>query len=239
MVRLCAQGQLPQGRADYPPTKTTEPIRQFGTLESRMEEMHRAMEGPLFCGHVDKAGDLCGEPLELTAMNEPTHENRLINLEHDALAVSRGQLARLREGKPVDGAQLDRTQQRREQRVEPVGEGFYRKGSDIYKVQIAVHGSQMPYAKLLVLDELADEELNAQQLKAKLADLGKKFHKGRWEYAPGAVRSLRVEDRLTVEEAVELGQLYGMCVRCGRTLTKEISIERGMGDVCAGKGLIL
>lgn len=210
-----------------------------GTLQSRMEEMHRAMEGPLFCGHIDKAGDLCAEPLELTAANEPTHEDRLINLEHDALAVSSGQLARLREGKPVDGGQLQQTQAQREQRVEPVTDGFYRKGDDIYKVQIAVHRSGRPYAKLLVLTELADEELNAEQLKAKIADLGKTFHRGHWEYAPGAIKGLRAENRLTVDEAVNLGRLYGMCVRCGKTLTKEESIERGMGDVCAGKGLVL
>lgn len=212
-------------------------VRPAGTLQARQEEMRRAMEGPLFCGHIDKAGDLCAQPLELTADNEPTHEDRLINLEHDPLAVSHGQLGRLRAGLPVNGVQLQKTQERRQQRVEPVTEGWYKVGETIYKVQRAVHGSGNLYAKELVTEELMREELNDAQLAALEADPSKKFYSGSWEYARGAIRQIRGDQKLSIEDCLQFGKLYGVCVRCARTLTKEESIARGMGDVCAGKGI--
>jgi len=54
-------------------------------------------------------------------------------------------------------------------------------------------------------------------------------------YDPGAVRRLRPEHRMSLEEAKEFGALYGTCCVCGRTLTNEDSIEAGIGPVCAGK----
>lgn len=58
-----------------------------------------------------------------------------------------------------------------------------------------------------------------------------------WEYAPGAIRKVRDGDAvpLTLDKAKELGQLYGVCVRCGRTLTDEGSIAAGIGPICATK----
>jgi len=209
-----------------------------GTLQSRMEEMRREIEGPLFCGHIDKAGDLCAESLELTADNEPTHEDRLINLEHNPLAVSHGQLDRLRAGEFVNGAQLQKTQERRQQRMEPVAEGWYKVGETIYKVQRAVHGSGNLYAKELVVEPLAKEEFTPAQFAWLEREPEKLFHQARWEYVPGAIRQIRGEHKLSIEECLQFGKLYGVCVRCARTLTKEESIARGMGDVCAGKGLI-
>ncbi len=58
-----------------------------------------------------------------------------------------------------------------------------------------------------------------------------------WEYAPGAMPKIQDSGiRLTLDRAKELGHIYGMCVRCGRTLTDEGSIEAGIGPICAGKG---
>lgn len=83
----------------------------------------------------------------------------------------------------------------------------------IIKIQRAVHGSGNLYGK----------ELDV--------------HTGRFEKITGAVRLVRERGtRLTTERARELGQLYGMCLRCGATLTDEDSIDRGMGPVCAAKG---
>ncbi len=92
-------------------------------------------------------------------------------------------------------------------------EGMYRKDGQIYKIQIAVHGSGRPYAKKLV-------EVD-----------------GGWEFvkAPGMQFRLTAEDRMTLEQAQEFGKLYGVCCRCAADLTDEESIERGMGPVCAGK----
>lgn len=87
---------------------------------------------------------------------------------------------------------------------------------DIFKVQVAVHGSGQLYAKKLVPP----------------SDFGEK---ATFDYAPGAVRQLRADWRMTLEEAKEFGALYGTCCVCGRTLTRETSIEAGIGPVCAGR----
>lgn len=56
-----------------------------------------------------------------------------------------------------------------------------------------------------------------------------------WVYAPGVGRSLAAEglEPLTVDEAAQMGKLYGVCVVCARTLTDPASVERGIGPVCA------
>lgn len=54
-------------------------------------------------------------------------------------------------------------------------------------------------------------------------------------YAPGVMKEIRPEWRMTLEQAKAFGALYGTCIRCGRTLTLEESIERAMGRKCASK----
>lgn len=105
-----------------------------------------------------------------------------------------------------------------------VEEGMYRDPAtgDIYKVQIAHHGSGKPYAKKLV-------KLDTVKTK------GKKEYSHDFEYAPGAINRIQAAWRMTKEEAVEWGQLYGACCRCGTILTDERSIEAGIGPVCSGK----
>lgn len=103
-------------------------------------------------------------------------------------------------------------------------DGMYidRENVQIYKVQFnkAQGSGQRLYAKRLEVD-----------------DLGNGDFKVRFEYAAGAVRNIRPEWKMTLEEAEAFGQLYGVCVRCGRDLTREESIARAMGPVCAGKFL--
>lgn len=87
----------------------------------------------------------------------------------------------------------------------------------VFKVQVAVHGSGNLYAKKFIPGEIVDGERE----------------KGTFEYVPGAMKLLAAEGRkMTMAEAKEYGALYGTCCRCGRTLTKEKSIERGIGPVC-------
>lgn len=100
-----------------------------------------------------------------------------------------------------------------------VTEGMYRLDGVVYKVQRAVHGSGKLYAKVLLTHD---------------AD-GEKLKKGQFVFAPGAIRNLTAADLMTVEMAKAFGDLYGMCCRCGATLTDEESIERGIGPVCAGR----
>lgn len=97
-----------------------------------------------------------------------------------------------------------------------VTEGMYRNPDtgEIFKVQRAVHGSGFLYAKRLVTGE---------------------FGEAWFEKAKGMVFKLRAEWKMTLEDAKEFGALYGVCIRCSRTLTKESSIEQAMGDICASK----
>lgn len=103
-------------------------------------------------------------------------------------------------------------------------DGMYRnpETGDIYKVQVAHHGSGNLYAKKLVkLDEPETKR-------------GKEVHFA-FEMARGAVMTLKPEWRMTLADAKEFGDLYGCCCRCGTVLTDEKSIERGLGSTCYGK----
>lgn len=95
--------------------------------------------------------------------------------------------------------------------------GIYLLGEEIYKVQKAVHGSGNMYAKRLVISYYAEGKT------------------GNFEYAPGTVRKLRPEHKMSLDQAKEFGALYGVCCRCGRTLTDEESIANGIGPICASK----
>lgn len=98
-------------------------------------------------------------------------------------------------------------------------EGFHILGSDdtgwqVFKVQRAVHGSGRLYAKILAGP----------------------YAESTWEYVgTGILRELSEDTVLTLEKAQKYGQLYGVCCRCGATLTDESSIARGLGPVCAGR----
>lgn len=90
--------------------------------------------------------------------------------------------------------------------TEPCPVGIHRYDGQVYKVQLAVHGSGNPYAKLLV--------------------------QGGFVYAQGAIRNLSAETLMTLDEARQYGEIYGVCVNCGATLTDEGSIANGIGPVC-------
>lgn len=110
-------------------------------------------------------------------------------------------------------------------------EGMHRLDGKIYKVQVAVHGSGRPYAKVLVTEQVGTcggcEKCDGE-------DRCPTFE-SRFEYAAGVVRRLSLETRLSLDEAKEYGAVYGCCCVCSRTLTKEESIAAGIGPVCAGK----
>lgn len=103
------------------------------------------------------------------------------------------------------------------ERLSPATEGFYLHGSKIYKVQRAVHGSGHLYAKMLVLEGRDDDV------------------RGTWVYARGAINGLHQDLRMTEDEAAAFGKLYGICCICGTQLNNEVSVERGIGPVCAKK----
>jgi uncharacterized protein DUF6011 len=57
----------------------------------------------------------------------------------------------------------------------------------------------------------------------------------RFTYAPGAMRLIRAEHRMTDEQAREFGRTTGICCVCARLLTDPQSIAAGIGPVCSGK----
>lgn len=58
---------------------------------------------------------------------------------------------------------------------------------------------------------------------------------GRFEYAAGAITLITPAHRMTVERAKELSIKFARCVRCGRELSADVSVERGIGPVCITK----
>jgi hypothetical protein len=99
--------------------------------------------------------------------------------------------------------------------LHPVTEdGMYVLGGTIYKIQWNLAHTNL-YAKELVIHEGANAT---------------------FEYAAGMIKNLHAEDKMTLEQAKEYGHLYGVCCKCGATLTDEKSIEAGIGPICAGKG---
>jgi hypothetical protein len=104
-----------------------------------------------------------------------------------------------------------------------VTEGLYATPNGlIFKVQVAHHGSGQLYAKQLV--ELEEPRL----VRGKTATHG-------FVYVPGAIKRLRPEWKMSLEDAMAWGKLYGSCCRCGIILTEDSSIERGLGRICYGK----
>lgn len=101
--------------------------------------------------------------------------------------------------------------------AESLEDGFYFHNEIVYKVIVAVHGSGKKYAKKLDIS-------------------------GSWQYAAGAIKLLRPEHKMTLEQALKFAKrhsenvdsrLYGRCFCCGRTLTNEASIQLGIGPDCA------
>lgn len=91
-----------------------------------------------------------------------------------------------------------------------VPEGIHFHADNVYKVQVAHHGSGKKYAKRLDVET------------------------GAWDYV-GRAPLVYLSERtlMTLEQAKQFGHLYGMCAKCGATLTDETSIAAGIGPVCA------
>lgn len=53
-----------------------------------------------------------------------------------------------------------------------------------------------------------------------------------FDYAPGAIRRIKAEDKMPLERAKALTIRYGRCINCGRHLKAAESVERGIGPVC-------
>lgn len=106
-------------------------------------------------------------------------------------------------------------------KAEPVEllDGIYRLGDDWFKIVHAVHGSGKQYAKKIAVSQNEAGEPVAE-----------------WVYeGTGPLRKLTPEHRVGLEEARQFGELYGVCLKCGATLTDEESISDNIGPYCSGK----
>lgn len=120
----------------------------------------------------------------------------------------------------------------------PESDGMYRnpQTGEIWKVQVAVHGSGKLYAKQMVgwartdLDAAEGERVTSFQLEGKQTPMDIEF-----QFVKGAIYKIDASWKMTLDQAKAFGALYGTCCVCGRTLTDEKSIAAGIGPICAGK----
>ena len=61
----------------------------------------------------------------------------------------------------------------------------------------------------------------------------------RWDYVAGKVFDLKVENMISVEVAQQYGRQTGICCICGRFLTDDQSVTKGIGPVCERKYSII
>lgn len=99
--------------------------------------------------------------------------------------------------------------------------GVYRKNGEVFVVKLNREKTRL-YAKRLV------------ESPARVLDHDEKIVKADFEYAPGALQTLRPEDQLTLEDAREYLVRYTHCMVCGRQLKAAKSVLDSIGPVCRG-----
>lgn len=161
--------------------------------------------------------DRAGWEVEDTKITNP--DGKTLELTELAVTVASELITRLRDLPRAPKA-------RHNPNIKITSDGMYRLDGEVYKVQVAVHGSGHLYAKRLVIDAPAVRDAHGNITRPGQAH---------YERDHTAIAKLRDEHRMTVADAKGFGDLYGMCMRCAATLTDEDSIAMGMGKVCAGK----
>lgn len=99
--------------------------------------------------------------------------------------------------------------------------GVYRRNGEVFVVQLN-RAKTAIYAKRLV-------QIGGRRL---LDADGATVVKADFEYAPGALQTLRPEDQLTLEQAREYLVRYTHCMICGRPLKDATSVADTIGPVC-------
>lgn len=104
--------------------------------------------------------------------------------------------------------------------VTPLEIGIYEYNGEIYKLKQARAGHL--YAMRLNYDVKTAE---------RLTEAGETI-KAVYEYAPGMMRRITAEHRITGERAEELSTVFGNCIVCGRSLRAAESVKVGIGPIC-------
>lgn len=101
----------------------------------------------------------------------------------------------------------------------PVTEaGMYRNAEgQVYRVK-AARGSGKLYASELIITPEDGGNFSA-----------------RFDYAAGAIYRLSAADRMTSEQAREIGHDFAICCVCAAELTNPVSVAAGIGPVCGGR----
>lgn len=97
--------------------------------------------------------------------------------------------------------------------------GVYEVGAEVYIVKRAKQ-SRKNYAKRMVA--IGGDRLTEADTEVKID----------FEYAPGAIRTIRPHHKMTLERARELSVRYGKCIRCGKHLKAAKSVRQMIGPVC-------
>lgn len=120
----------------------------------------------------------------------------------------------------IDAVKAVRRPERERPAAPDLEAGMYKVGQDIFRVKIS-KSSGKPYAEILCHEAI----LNGNYTDAAV-----------WfEYAPGAVRRITPENRMTLDQCAEFGLLFGTCCVCARELTDPKSIAKGIGPICEKK----
>lgn len=112
--------------------------------------------------------------------------------------------------------------------VTDLDDGMYRTtDGTIFKVYHTANGANQQVAKrLVVLDTPYTKTVRGKQVEVK----------AEFEYeGKRPLRKITAEMKMTLDEAIKFGAVYGVCCVCSATLTNEDSIEAGIGPVCATK----
>lgn len=84
-------------------------------------------------------------------------------------------------------------------------------------------GGERVYAKVWV---------NADSTRVRLDEARDASQVQSWAYIPGGIQQLVIDHKMTLAEAKTFIEFYKECVRCGRHLEADASLERGIGPVC-------
>jgi len=170
-------------------------------------------------------------PTTLTKRSASVAIDRLTRLGHKQVQVQESPVEA--QARLVQAASREAV--RRSARVDR--DGIYRNPDtgEIFMVQCnrASGDGRRLYAKQMYLEGQTGREVSRGILDVSPAEAARMSIA--WSYVPRLIEKINPSWRMTMAEAERFGALYGRCLRCSRVLTKEESISRSMGPVCAGK----
>lgn len=101
--------------------------------------------------------------------------------------------------------------------------------------KIPVPASAAPVKLEPGMYKVGDEVFKVQQSRQSGNLYAKRLEAHGFEYAAGAIRKIKPEHRMTLDEAKAYGRETGVCCNCGAELTDPKSIEAGIGPICASR----